>query len=99
MNLNKTTKPFQITKQLVWEAYKRVCAKGGTAGIDNQTIEEFNKDVKHNLYKIWNRMASGSYFPPAVKRVEIPKADGGYTPAWHTDSVRPHCTDGCEDGL
>jgi len=65
---------------MVWEAYKRVCAKGGAAGIDGQTIEEFNKDVKHNLYKIWNRMASGSYFPPAVKRVEIPKADGGTRP-------------------
>jgi RNA-directed DNA polymerase len=80
MNLNKTTKSFAITKQMVWEAYKRVCAKGGAAGIDDQTIEEFNKDMKHNLYKIWNRMASGTYFPPAVKRVEIPKADGGMRP-------------------
>jgi hypothetical protein len=77
MSSNKTTKPFEITKQMVWEACKRVCAKGGSAGIDDQTIEDFNKDLKHNLYKIWNRMASGSYFPPAVKRVEIPKADGG----------------------
>jgi len=80
MSLNQTTKSFAITKQMVWEAYKRVCAKGGAAGIDNQTIEEFNKDAKRNLYKIWNRMASGSYFPPAVKRVEIPKAGGGMRP-------------------
>ena len=80
MSEDKTTKPFEITKRMVWEAYKRVCAKGGAAGVDGQTIEEFNKDAKRNLYKIWNRMASGSYFPPAVKRVEIPKADGGVRP-------------------
>lgn len=65
---------------MVWEAYKRVCAKGGAAGIDGLTIEGFNKDAKRNLYKLWNRMASGTYFPPAVKRVEIPKADGGMRP-------------------
>lgn len=65
---------------MVWDAYKRVCAKGGAAGIDDLTIEGFNKDAKRNLYKLWNRLASGAYFPPAVKRVEIPKADGGMRP-------------------
>ena len=70
-------KPFSISKEKVWEAYKRVKANGGAAGIDEQSIEEFEKDLKNNLYKLWNRMSSGSYFPPAVKRVEIPKADGG----------------------
>jgi RNA-directed DNA polymerase len=80
MSSTTTTKPFEITKRMVWEAYKRVCAKGGAAGIDGLTIEGFNKDAKRNLYKLWNRMASGTYFPPAVKRVEIPKADGGMRP-------------------
>ena len=72
-----TTKSFAISKQMVWEAYKKVRAKGGSAGIDEQSILEFDKDLKNNLYKLWNRMASGSYFPPPVKRVEIPKAGGG----------------------
>lgn len=72
-----TTKSFEISKQLVFEAYKRVRANGGAAGVDEQSIAEFEKDLKNNLYKLWNRMSSGAYFPPAVKRVEIPKADGG----------------------
>lgn len=58
------------------EAYKCVKANRGAAGIDNESIIDFEKDIKNNLYKIWNRMSSGSYFPPAVKTVEIPKADG-----------------------
>jgi group II intron reverse transcriptase/maturase len=65
---------------MVWEAYKRVCEKKGSAGIDDQTIEAFSQNAQRNLYKLWNRMASGTYFPPAVKRVEIPKADGGVRP-------------------
>lgn len=65
---------------MVWEAYKRVRTRKGSAGIDEQSITDFEKDVKDNLYKLWNRMSSGSYFPPAVKRVEIPKADGGVRP-------------------
>lgn len=72
-----TTKSLAITKQIVWEAYKRVRANGGSAGIDEQSITMFERNLKNNLYKLWNRMASGTYFPPAVKRVEIPKSDGG----------------------
>ena len=73
-------KPFSISKRLVWEAYKRVKANGGAAGVDGQTIDEFGKDLTNNLFKLWNRMSSGSYFPQAVRRVEIPKDDGGIRP-------------------
>ncbi len=73
-------KPYQIPKRLVWEAYQRVKANRGAAGIDGETLTAFEKDLKGNLYKIWNRMSSGSYFPPAVRLVEIPKADGGTRP-------------------
>jgi RNA-directed DNA polymerase len=74
--MNKA-KPFDISKQVVLEAWKRVKANKGSAGIDEQTIEDFEENLKDNLYKIWNRMSSGSYFPPAVKTVEIPKKGGG----------------------
>jgi RNA-directed DNA polymerase len=70
-------KPFDISKQVVVEAWKRVKANKGSAGIDGQTVEDFEENLKDNLYKIWNRMSSGSYFPPAVKTVEIPKQGGG----------------------
>jgi RNA-directed DNA polymerase len=73
-------KPYQIPKRLVWEAYQRVKANRGAAGIDGETLTAFEKDLKGNLYKIWNRMSSGSYFPPAVRLVEIPKANGGTRP-------------------
>ena len=66
-------KPFAIPKQLVWEAYRQVAANKGAPGVDGQTLEEFEADLENNLYKIWNRMSSGSYFPPPVKAVEIPK--------------------------
>lgn len=69
-------KPFSISRQLVWDAYKKVKANRGSAGVDEQSIEEFEQNLKGNLYKIWNRMSSGTYFPPPVLRVEIPKADG-----------------------
>ena len=69
-------KPFQISKWKVWEAYQRVKANKGAAGVDEQSITEFEADREQNLYKIWNRMSSGSYFPPPVKAVEIPKAGG-----------------------
>lgn len=70
-------KSFDIPKSLVWEAYRRVAANKGAAGVDGQTLEDFEKDLKNNLYKIWNRMSSGSYFPPPVKAVDIPKPGGG----------------------
>ena len=69
-------KPFEISKWEVWEAYQKVKANRGAAGVDGVTIEAFEKDLQGNLYKIWNRMSSGSYFPPPVKAVPIPK-DGG----------------------
>ena len=71
------TKPYDIPKQTVWDAFQRVKANKGAAGVDEETIGEFEKDLKGNLYKIWNRMSSGSYFPPAVKAVEIAKKSGG----------------------
>ena len=71
------TKPFEISKYDVWEAYKRVKANKGAAGIDDESIAGFEEKLKNNLYKIWNRMSSGSYFPPPVKAVEIPKKNGG----------------------
>lgn len=70
-------KPFEISKQVVLEAYKRVKANQGAAGVDEESIQDFEGNLKNNLYKLWNRMSSGSYFPPAVRRVEIPKANGG----------------------
>src|SRR5438093_12474736 len=71
------TKPFVIDKWLVYEAYKAVKANAGAAGVDQQAIEDFETNLKGNLYKIWNRMSSGSYFPPPVKAVAIPKKSGG----------------------
>jgi RNA-directed DNA polymerase len=70
-------KSFEIPKQLVWEAYRQVAANKGAAGVDGQSVADFEKDLKDNLYKIWNRMSSGTYFPPSVKAVEIPKPHGG----------------------
>jgi RNA-directed DNA polymerase len=71
-------KPFDIPKQAVGEAYRRVAANKGAPGVDEQTLAEFEADLRNNLYKIWNRMSSGSYFPPPVKAVAIPKPhDGG----------------------
>src|SRR5437899_7920381 len=70
-------KPFCISKWEVWEAYKRVKVNQGAAGVDEQTIADFERNLKRNLYKIWNRMSSGSYFPPPVRTVKIPKANGG----------------------
>ena len=76
----KQAKPFSITKLQVWEAYKRVKANKGAAGVDGQTIELFGADLTNNLYRLWNRLASGSYFPPPVMRVEIPKGNGRMRP-------------------
>jgi len=69
-------KPFDIPKREVWEAFKKVKANQGAAGVDGQTVADFEADLSGNLYKLWNRMSSGSYFPPPVRRVMIPK-DGG----------------------
>ena len=77
--MNKA-KPFCISKWEVWEAYRRVKANQGAAGVDGQSIAGFEVDLKNNLFKIWNRMSSGSYFPPPLRRVEIPKDDVGTRP-------------------
>lgn len=73
----KKSKPYEIPKTVVLEAYKRVKRNKGSAGIDGVDFEGFEKNLKGNLYKIWNRMSSGSYFPSSVLAVEIPKKDGG----------------------
>src|SRR5271165_5917636 len=73
----KSAKSFVIAKREVWEAYQQVKANRGAAGIDEETIAMFDQNLSRNLYKLWNRMSSGSYFPPPVKQVEIPKAKGG----------------------
>jgi RNA-directed DNA polymerase len=75
--LMSEAKPFVISKWEVWEAYKRVKANQGAAGVDEQSIADFEGELKDNLYRIWNRMSSGSYFPPPVRTVKIPKANGG----------------------
>jgi RNA-directed DNA polymerase len=73
-------KPYSLPKQLVWDAYQRVKANRGAAGVDGESLAAFETDLKGNLYKIWNRMSSGSYFPPPVRLVEIPKESGGTRP-------------------
>jgi len=73
-------KPYAIPKREVCEAYKRVRANQGAAGVDGQTIADFEADLANNLYKLWNRLTSGSYFPPPVRRVDIPKSDGKTRP-------------------
>lgn len=72
----KQSKSLPISKQMVWQAYRKVKVNKGSAGVDNQSIETFDADMINNLYKLWNRLASGSYFLPAVKEVEIPKGNG-----------------------
>ena len=73
-------KSLPITKAMVWKAYQLVKRNGKAAGVDGQSLDDFAQDLENNLYKLWNRMASGSYFPPAVRRVEIPKSGGGSRP-------------------
>jgi len=75
--MRATDKPFNIDKPQVYEGYQAVKSNGGAAGVDGQTIEQFEADLKSNLYKIWNRMSSGSYLPPPVRAVSIPKKSGG----------------------
>ena len=71
-------KPFNIPKREVWEAYKRVRANQGAAGVDGQSIAEFEQDLSDNLYKLWNRLSSGSYFPRPVRRVPVPPEPHGF---------------------
>jgi RNA-directed DNA polymerase len=70
-------KPFDIPKTLIWKAYLKVKANKGAAGVDGQSLAEFEQDLRNNLFKLWNRMSSGSYFPAPVKAVSIPKSGGG----------------------
>ena len=85
--LNKA-KPLDIPKREVWEAFKSVKANQGAAGVDGQSIQEFEAQLAGNLYELWNRLSSGSYMPPPVRRVDIPKANGGTRPlgmpTWQT---------------
>jgi RNA-directed DNA polymerase len=74
--LKSSGKSFEISKREVWEAYEGVKANKGAPGVDGESIVDFEKDLKGNLYKIWNRMSSGTYFPPPVRAVEIPKPHG-----------------------
>ncbi|HEX8677551.1 MAG TPA: group II intron reverse transcriptase/maturase [Segetibacter sp.] len=80
MMSEEKTKSFAVSKEMVYNSYLKVCSKDGAAGIDKETIDMFNKDLSGNLYKVWNRMSSGSYFPPAVRTVLIPKKQGGARP-------------------
>jgi RNA-directed DNA polymerase len=75
--LKSSGKPFEISKREVWEAWEKVRGNKGAPGVDGCSIADFEEDLKSNLYKVWNRMSSGSYFPPAVRAVEIPKPHGG----------------------
>ncbi len=77
--LKSQGKSFEISKREVWEAFQEVKKNKGAPGVDGQSIAEFEADLKNNLYKIWNRMSSGTYFPPPVRAVEIPKQHGGGT--------------------
>ena len=75
--MRATNKPFNIDKRLVYEAYKAIKSNGKAAGVDGETLEQFEADLAGNLYKIWNRMSSGTYFPPPVRAFPIPKKSGG----------------------
>ncbi len=87
-------KPFCITKRQVWEAYKRVKANKGAAGVDGQTIEAYEADLENNLYKFWNRMTSGSYFPPPCPEGRNTQRRWGYQAFGHPHGRRPNCANG-----
>jgi group II intron reverse transcriptase/maturase len=80
-------KPFSISKREVWEAYKQIKANRGAAGVDEQSMQEFEADLKNNLCRVWNRMSSGSYMPPPVLRADIPKAGGAGTRPLGTPTI------------
>ena len=92
------TKSYAIDKWRVYEAYLAIKANAGAAGIDKQTIGDFEKDLKGNLYKIWNRMSSGCYFPPSVKAVPIPKKSGGQRILGIPTVSRSYSANGCQNG-
>ena len=77
--LKSPGKPFEISKWAVQQAWEKVKANKGAPGVDGVSIEEFEADLQNNLYKVWNRMSSGTWFPPPVRAVEIPKTHGGGT--------------------
>jgi RNA-directed DNA polymerase len=85
-------KPFDISKREVWEAFKKVKANQGAAGVDGQSIANFEADLSNNLYKLWNRLSSGSYFPPPVRRVMIPKPGGVGERPLGIPTVADRCT-------
>src|SRR5260370_35907719 len=87
-------KPFDIPKREVWEAFKRVKANQGAAGVDRQSIADFEADLSNNLYRLWNLLSSGSYFPPPVRRVDIPKGRWWHAPVGHPDGRRSHRSGG-----
>ncbi len=75
--LMSKNKPVAISKSLVWHAYLKIKKNGGSAGVDGESLKSFEKELDKNLYKIWNRLSSGSYYPPPVKGVPVPKKAGG----------------------
>jgi len=98
ISMHATNKPFNIDKRLVYEAYKAVKSNRGAAGVDEQTIEQFEADLAGNLYKIWNRMSSGSYFPPPVRAVAIPKKEWRRKDFGCAYRGRSRGADGCKAG-
>ena len=86
-------KSYDIPKRLVWDAWLKVRSNGGAAGVDGVTIPQFEENLKNNLYKLWNRMSSGSYFPGPVRGVEIPKK-GGTRVLGHSERRRQDSADG-----
>ncbi len=88
------TKPYSISKRAVIAAYEKVKANKGTYGVDEQSIEDFERKLNNNLYKIWNRMSSGSYFPKPVKAVAIPQKEWGYPYSGNSNRRRQNRTDG-----
>ena len=89
-------KSFCISKKEVWEAYQKVKSNKGSAGIDGQTIEDFEKGLKKNLYRIWNRMSSGSYFPPPVRTVKNTEEEWRGKKSGHSDCGGSNRATGCE---
>ncbi|WP_241972135.1 hypothetical protein [Serratia odorifera] len=94
--MNKV-KPYLIDKTIIWRAWLAVKANKGSAGVDGMTIEAFEHNLARNLYKIWNRLSSGCYMPPPVKRVEIPKSDGKNSSIGDPHCQRSGSTDGRQD--